>query len=187
MQYQITVALLVNFVMSAHSSNPHFWDILRNSECSNMGDIMNGLGWNDKDVNPYMTNPHGVDIPRDQQCYATITNPEANFEVETMKYVLSDMTADEAAIQNKTSGGHTYLTHNYTCGACSSLADLRVYMQTPDLTTPVKSCTMKTVLEPWLSKAAAFKKTSDCIAETVGFSNMCSVIWVYNTQNTRDY
>ena len=185
MQIYLQVALLINFVFCAHSQNPHFFDILRKSQCQNMDDVMNGLGWNDKNVNPYVTNPHGVDIPRDQQCYATVTNPSADFEAEAMTYVLHDMTADEAAVYNQTSGGHTYMTHNYTCAACSSLADLRVYLQTPDLTTPVKDCTMKTVLEPWLSKAGAFKKTSDCIAKTVGFSEMCSDIWVYNTQNTR--
>ena len=92
MQHHIFAALLVNLVWSAHSSNPHFWDILRNSECLNMDDIMNGLGWNSRSINPYETNPAGVNIPRDQQCYATIINPEADFTVEKMKYVLSDMT-----------------------------------------------------------------------------------------------
>ena len=181
----LILGMLVNQAMSAISQNPHFFDILNNSECLNMEEVLKATGWTDASVNPYTTNPTGVDIDRERQCYALVQNPRADFEETKMKYVLKDLTAQQASVYNRTSGGHAYLTHNYTCGACSSLADLAVYLQTPDLTTPVKSCTIKTLLHPFLSNKAAFEMTSECIAKNVGFSEMCSNIWVYNTQNTR--
>ena len=61
----VIVAMLLNFVLAEHSSNPHFFSILKESICTNMDDVMNGLNWNDEKINPYTTNPHGVDIPRD--------------------------------------------------------------------------------------------------------------------------
>ena len=61
----VIVAMLLNFVSAEHSSNPHFFSILKESICTNMDDVMNGLNWNDEKINPYTTNPHGVDIPRD--------------------------------------------------------------------------------------------------------------------------
>ena len=77
------------------------------------------------------------------------------------------------------------MTHNFTCGACSSLADLNVYLEKPDLTNPVKSCTIKGTLKPWLTEEEYRKQVSECIEENLGFSEMCSTVWVYNTQNTK--
>jgi hypothetical protein len=102
-----------------------------------------------------------------------------------MRYSLHDFTLDQAAQSNVTTGGNTYMTHNFTCGACSSLADLDVYLEKPDLTTPVKSCTIKGTLKPWLTEEEYRKQVSECIEENLGFSEMCSTVWVYNTQNTK--
>ena len=68
-----------------------------------------------------------------------------------------------------------YITHSTTCGVCSTLQDLAVYMESSDLTTPVRACGFKGLLsESWNIK---------CLKD-LGFSNDCSKIWLYNTKNT---
>lgn len=67
----------------------------------------------------------------------------------SLKYRLEDMTELEAHDNNKT--GNVYLTHNYTCGVCSSLADLKVFLTVTDLTVPVRSCILKKLWKFWLT------------------------------------
>jgi len=63
------------------------------------------------------------------------------------------------------------ITHTGACGACSTLQDLAVYLERPDLTTPVRRCGM----EPG---------TLGCL-EALGFTHACARIWNFNVQNTR--
>ena len=63
------------------------------------------------------------------------------------------------------------VTHTGACGACSTLQDLAVYLERPDLTTPVRRCGMQT-------------ETLACL-EALGFSRACAQIWDFNVQNTR--
>jgi hypothetical protein len=63
------------------------------------------------------------------------------------------------------------VTHTGTCGACSTLQDLAVYLERPDLTAPVRRCGM----QPW---------TLGCL-EALGFTHACAEIWNFNVQNTR--
>lgn len=146
-----------------HSSNPNFFKILKNSTCTNLDEVLDKFKWNDRDINPYHTNPNGTNISRNQQCYLVVENPEADFDSGTsMKYSLHDMTYEQAAQSNSTTGGHTYLTHNFTCGACSTLEDLNVFLTINDLTTPVKACIMKSLWKFWLSDAQFRDEVSDC-------------------------
>jgi len=139
---------------------------------------LNKFRWNDRDVNPYVTNPNGVDIARDQQCYIVVENPDGDFDNGvSMKYSLYDMTAEQAVQSNSTTGGNTYLTHNFTCGACSTLEDLNVFLVQTDLTTPVKSCIMKSLFKFWLTEKQFREEVAECFRETLGFTDMCSVIW----------
>jgi hypothetical protein len=63
------------------------------------------------------------------------------------------------------------VTHTGACGACSTLQDLAVYLERPDLTSPVRTCGMK-------------PGTLGCL-EGLGFSHACAKIWNFNVQNTK--
>ena len=71
-----------------------------------------------------------------------------------------------------------YVTHLGACGACSTLNDLAVYMNTSDLTEAARACGIKGLLDP--------QKDLDCLLG-LGFTYPCAQIWQYNTQNTRAY
>ena len=60
------------------------------------------------------------------------------------------MTEDEAKAKNQTSK-NVYLTHNYTCGVCSSLADLKIFLTVTDLTIPVRACILKSMFKFWIT------------------------------------
>lgn len=66
------------------------------------------------------------------------------------------------------------VTHVGACGTCSSLQDLAVYLERPDLTTPVRNCAMA-----W-DAAASLKCLQD-----LGFSTPCAQTWLYDALNTR--
>jgi len=63
------------------------------------------------------------------------------------------------------------VTHTGACGACSTLQDLAVYLERPDLTSPVRKCGMQ-------------PGTLGCL-EGLGFSHACAQIWNFNVQNTK--
>lgn len=69
------------------------------------------------------------------------------------------------------------VTHEGACGLCSSLQDLAVYLETTDLTTPVRECGLLGVTEG--------DEASRACLEEVGFTPACSAIWFYNTRHTR--
>jgi hypothetical protein len=88
------------------------------------------------------------------------------FETDRIRYRLQTFdSAGEAA-----RSGYR-ITHTGSCGACSTLQDLAVYLERPDLTTPVRRCGMQA-------------GTLGCL-ETLGFSRACAEIWDFNVQNTR--
>ncbi len=70
------------------------------------------------------------------------------------------------------------ITHEGACGACSSLQDLAVYIEIPDLTEPVRNCALNQLGKP-------AEATIPCL-QALGFSSACAEIWAYNTKNTRD-
>jgi hypothetical protein len=88
------------------------------------------------------------------------------FEPDRVHYRLATFSAAAEA----TAGGWR-VTHTGACGACSTLQDLAVYLERPDLTAPVRRCGMK----PGLLR---------CL-EGLGFSSACAKIWSYNVQNTK--
>jgi hypothetical protein len=63
------------------------------------------------------------------------------------------------------------VTHTGACGACSTLQDLAVYLERPDLTSPVRKCGMT-------------PGTLECL-EALGFTHPCAQIWNFNVQNTK--
>jgi hypothetical protein len=70
-------------------------------------------------------------------------------------------------------GGYA-VTHYGACGTCSTLQDLAVYLEKPDLTAPVRRCGMM-----WEESSAL-----ECL-EALGFSTPCARTWLYNVENTR--
>lgn len=66
------------------------------------------------------------------------------------------------------------VTHFGACGTCSTLQDLAVYLEKPDLTAPVRECAIKLGASDRLT----------CL-EDLGFSAACAQTWLYDAQNTR--
>lgn len=67
------------------------------------------------------------------------------------------------------------VTHQGTCGKCSTLKDLFVYLTT-DLTRPVRKCGIK--------HFASHSKLRKCI-KSLGFTDACTEVWLWNTLNTK--
>jgi hypothetical protein len=91
------------------------------------------------------------------------------FEPDQVHYRLSTFANTMAA---RTAG--FAVTHFGACGTCSTLQDLAVYLEKPDLTSPVRKCAMK-----WHASASL-----RCL-EDLGFSLACAKTWLYDAQNTR--
>lgn len=70
-----------------------------------------------------------------------------------------------------------YVTHQDRCGLCSTLTDLAVYAEKPDLTDPVRSC--------GLEAGKDLEKNVACL-QALGFTRPCAQIWAYNTRFTRE-
>lgn len=69
-------------------------------------------------------------------------------------------------------------THDEPCGLCSSLQDLAVYIDNPDLTEPVRACGVQGI-------TGGDESQAECIKE-IGFSSQCAEIWSWNTTHTRE-
>ena len=91
------------------------------------------------------------------------------FERDQVHYHLSTFATAVAA---RTAG--FAVTHFAACGTCSTLQDLAVYLDKPDLTAPVRRCGIK------IDASASLT----CL-EDLGFSTACAQTWAYNAQHTR--
>ena len=91
------------------------------------------------------------------------------FEPDQIHYHLSTFATSVAA---RTAG--FAVTHFGACGTCSTLQDLAVYLEKPDLTAPVRRCGIKLDASDSLT----------CL-EDLGFSTACAQTWLYDEQNTR--
>jgi len=90
------------------------------------------------------------------------------FEPDRIHYRLT--TFDSEALARE--AGYA-VTHAGQCGVCSTLQDLAVYLERPDLTAPVRRCGMMT------------DSGSMTCLEALGFSHACARIWAFNAENTR--
>ncbi len=91
------------------------------------------------------------------------------FEADLVHYRLATFAAGSEA----RAAGFA-VTHTGPCGTCSTMQDLAVYLEKPDLTAPVRHC--GALLRDHRSLA--------CI-EKLGFSAPCALTWFYNARNTR--
>jgi hypothetical protein len=95
--------------------------------------------------------------------------------------VVEDATARTYRVRNfdsaeSASRAGAFVTHGGVCGACSTLADLAVYAERPDLTEPVRACGLR---------GGGHAGLVDCI-RALGFTLPCAQVWAYNTEHTRD-
>jgi hypothetical protein len=92
-----------------------------------------------------------------------------HFEPDQIHYRLATFDAPETA----RSAGFA-VTHFGACGTCSTLQDLAVYLEKPDLTAPVRRCGIR-----WNAS-----ESLTCL-EHLGFTSACAKTWLYNLENTR--
>jgi hypothetical protein len=92
------------------------------------------------------------------------------FEPDGIRYRLA--TFASAAVAREAGWS---VTHLGACGTCSTMQDLAVYLERPDLTAPVRRCG---VLHPTEAGGIA------CL-ERLGFSPACARTWFFDVGNTR--
>ncbi len=114
---------------------------------------------------PYLQ-PGGVEVPADGAVCAVLVDGQGGYE-------LADYPSAEAAAADG-----AQVTHGGVCGVCSNLADLTVYLENPDLTTPVRECGLVGVRQ-------GDDANLQCLRD-IGFSEPCAWIWLHNTVNTRN-
>jgi len=111
---------------------------------------------------PYASTPPAP--PDDDAVCAVVRGPGAS------QYRLADFTSSDAAV-----AAGAVPSHFGRCGLCSSLADLAVYLSTPDLTEPVRDCGLS---------SQTMDAHMTCL-RALGFTEACAQIWYYNTRNTK--
>ena len=104
-------------------------------------------------------------VPEGSYCAAMLDEAAGSYRLETFP----SRAAAEAAGARPTHAG--------VCGLCSSLADLAVYVERPDLTEPVRACGLAYPSGP-------AEDHQRCLRE-LGFSEPCADIWYFNTVHTR--
>ena len=67
------------------------------------------------------------------------------------------------------------VTHAGSCGSCSTLVDLALYIEKPDLTAPVRECAV----------TSGGPVAGPACLERLGFSPACARTWYFNAMNTR--
>jgi hypothetical protein len=119
-------------------------------------------------VDPY-TMPAPADDPAGTVC-AVLPGADAHPRPYTLVTYSSAAAANAAGAR---------VTHFGRCGACSTLANLAVYMRNNDLTAPVRQCAF----------ASAEPDGGDpdlaCLM-AMGFDLQCAQIWAFNTNHTRN-
>jgi hypothetical protein len=113
--------------------------------------------------------PYAVWQSRDPPRAAADTVCAVRFEPDQLHYRLATFANSVAA---RTAG--FAVTHVGACGTCSTLQDLAVYIEKPDLTAPVRKCGMR-----WNASSRL-----QCL-EDLGFSHPCAQTWLYDLENTR--
>jgi hypothetical protein len=151
---------------------------LRASRAVNLGAVLERAHLLDAQSSGPLRNPYeheAIDLQRFERTYSESSAVCAvRFsDAEQIDYELQTFPTARAAGDQ----GFT-VTHTKPCGACSTLRDLAVYLEKPDLTTPVRSCAAL-----WFFPASRVKS---CLVEEVGFSDLCADAWTYNVLHTRD-
>ena len=134
--------------------------------CTNLEEVQRDIGFLNVNKNPYPKLWYDTEIDYNQNCYISFDSDDRS------TYRLDNLAASEDAEALRQDG--KFLTHFGPCGVCSQFQDLVVYLTTPDLTNPVRSCAMK-----------VFKSQTVRCLQKLGFSKECAMIWYWNSANTR--
>ncbi|KAF2068793.1 hypothetical protein CYY_009885 [Polysphondylium violaceum] len=121
------------------------------------------------DYNPYDINDFNTTLSNVSVCGVLYPN-----ENDRSTYYLVNYTSAQEAQE-----AGAYVTHLHSCGYCSTTQDLAAYMKYMDLTSPIRDC----AIVSFISKEISL----DCIQKVAQFSHSCSIIWLYDSLNTRKY
>ena len=142
---------------------------LRGKTLTNLDEVAASINYTNFEISPY-PNDLGYDthIDTSKNCYVA-------FESASNRsfYSLHSLTPKEAEARNVTAK-NIFLTHENHCGVCSSLDDLALYLEKPDMTEPVRKCGFRLI-----------KKRGVACLQSLGFSHACSWAWFWNTRSTR--
>ena len=115
------------------------------------------------DADPYVETP---DLQPDDAKVCAVLIEGQSYTLETYD--------DEASA----AADGAWVTHRGACGQCSSLANLAVYVGSPDLTDPVRQCGLDGLVD-------GEQANIECLM-ALGFDEACAQIWYYNTNHTRE-
>lgn len=151
-----------SFGSDSGSSENNFDTVrLRETKLTNLAEIKASVNFANINISPYESGVTDVIIPDNENCYLI-------FEDETKINYRLVTSVNNPEPNNRLS----FLTHTTPCGVCSNLQDLATYLETPDLTEPVRACGFD------------LSGSLQCI-KNIGFSNSCAAIWDYNLLFTR--
>ena len=120
---------------------------------------------------PYPSSSYDVTIAPHTNCYVVFRDPQRT----TYDMITASEPPTTSNSLERSYG--VFLSHTTPCGVCSNLQDLAVYLETPDLTNPVRLCGFTSFVSDRI--------TVDCLKDAIGFSDTCATIWFHNTQHTR--
>lgn len=103
-----------------------------------------------------------LEITQNHLCGVQIDNAAGDYRLATFKSK-SELEQEDYLI-----------THYGACGTCSSMQDLQVYLNRPNLTSPVRKCS-----------ALSFRWPIMKCLQRLGFSDKCAETWYYNIVETR--
>ena len=116
---------------------------------------------------PYLIPNFNNTVSQDAVCAVLYpdTNNRSTYRLQTFRDA-----ADAAQVG-------AFVTHRLPCGYCSNLFDLSVYMKTPDIVSPMKTCGLLSMVnESW---------ALECVANSIGFSPDCGKLWLFDVINSR--
>lgn len=140
-------------------------DDLRAKILTNLGEVQAAVDFTDPDADPFPALWFDTKIDKGRDCYAIFDGADSE------RYQLKSLSSSELIAQTS---GTAVLTHVGACGVCSTLQDLAVYIDTPDLTNPVRRCGLR---------GYAFMSVMQCL-RNLGFTEACAAIWYWNVQHT---
>ena len=170
-----TVLACQQTLLAADSSG--LIDRLRKTQAVNLESIIDGQFPQSDDANGFrVADPYSSEAAEVVNRWSSAEGRESEFcairfvDSDRFRYELRAFESSEAATE-----ANFVVTHQGRCGSCSSLSDLAVYLQTPDLTTPARQC----------ARRFGLKGKKRCFKERIGFTPWCAESWAHNADHTR--
>lgn len=156
----LTVAVLFISQVLGELASAKDLQLMKEAEWVNEDEVALSVNFHEYTRDPYPKNFKGynVDIDYSKDCYVVFQDQDKS------KYKMI-----ESSTEPEGEFG-VFKSHTGPCGVCSNLKDLAVYIETPDLTTPVTRC----------AKMLIPARKKKCLRD-LGFSERCMYIWYFNT------